>query len=105
MRTAQTVGQAELHREMEEVKINIETLEKTNVGAERQLEEQAVRIRELQSSTAIVCGMFYIVSVLNAFPPWGRRVFKRRIRPPYPQRVVKGDLIGRRYIALVADMA
>ena len=25
------------------------------------------------------------------FPPWGRRGFKPRIRPPYPQRVVKGD--------------
>ena len=24
-------------------------------------------------------------------PPWGRRGFKPRIRPPYPQRVVKGD--------------
>ena len=24
-------------------------------------------------------------------PPWGRRGFKSRIRPPYPQRVVKGD--------------
>ena len=24
-------------------------------------------------------------------PPWGRRGFKTRIRPPYPQRVVKGD--------------
>ena len=23
--------------------------------------------------------------------PWGRRGFKSRIRPPYPQRVVKGD--------------
>ena len=31
--------------------------------------------------------------------------FKPRIRPPYPQRVVKGDLMGRRYIALVADAA
>ena len=27
--------------------------------------------------------------VLN--PPWGRRGFKSRICPPYPQRVVKGD--------------
>ena len=26
-----------------------------------------------------------------------------RIRPPYPQRVVKGDLMRRRYIALDAD--
>ena len=25
------------------------------------------------------------------FPPWGRRGFKPRIRPPYPQHVVKGD--------------
>ena len=24
-------------------------------------------------------------------PPWGRRGFKSRIRPLYPQRVVKGD--------------
>ena len=24
-------------------------------------------------------------------PPWGRRGLKPRIRPPYPQRVVKGD--------------
>ena len=24
-------------------------------------------------------------------PPWGRRGLKSRIRPPYPQRVVKGD--------------
>ena len=24
-------------------------------------------------------------------PPWGRRGFKSRMRPPYPQRVVKGD--------------
>ena len=24
-------------------------------------------------------------------PPWGRRGFKQRIRPPYPQCVVKGD--------------
>ena len=24
-------------------------------------------------------------------PPWGRRGFKSRIRPPYPERVVKGD--------------
>ena len=38
-------------------------------------------------------------------PPWGRRGFKPRIRPPYPQRVVKGDLMGRRYIVLVADTA
>ena len=29
----------------------------------------------------------------------------REIRPPYPQRVVKGDLMGRRYIALDADTA
>ena len=26
-----------------------------------------------------------------SLPPWGRRGFKSRIRPPYPQRVVKGD--------------
>ena len=25
------------------------------------------------------------------FPPWGRRGFKPRIRPPYPERVVKRD--------------
>ena len=25
------------------------------------------------------------------FTPWGRRGFRSRIRPPYPQRVVKGD--------------
>ena len=31
--------------------------------------------------------------------------FKSRIRPAYPQRVVKGDLMGRRCIALDADMA
>ena len=24
-------------------------------------------------------------------PNWGRRGFKSRVRPPYPQRVVKGD--------------
>ena len=28
---------------------------------------------------------------MGHFPPWGRRGFKSRIRPPYPQRVVKGD--------------
>ena len=32
-------------------------------------------------------------------------VYKSRIRPPYPQRVVKGRLKGRRYIALVTDTA
>ena len=34
-----------------------------------------------------------------------RRGLKPRKRPPYPQRVVKGDLMGHRYIALVADTA
>ena len=28
---------------------------------------------------------------IDAIPPWGRRGFKPRIRPPCPQRVVKGD--------------
>ena len=27
-------------------------------------------------------------------PSWGRRGFTPRIRPPYPQRVVKGDYRG-----------
>ena len=29
--------------------------------------------------------------IIISNPPWGRRGFKPRIRPPYPQRVVKGD--------------
>ena len=32
-----------------------------------------------------------VFSYCVLFPPWGRRGFKSRIRPPYPQRVVKGD--------------
>ena len=36
-------------------------------------------------------------------PPWGLQGLEPRLRPPYPQHVVKGDLMGRRYIALVAD--
>ena len=31
--------------------------------------------------------------------------FKSRIRPPYPQRVVKRRLKGRRYIGIVDDTA
>ena len=38
----------------------------------------------------IVCDIFDFSSK-TADPPWGRRGFKPRIRPPYPQRVVKGD--------------
>ena len=33
---------------------------------------------------------FSVISIPE-FPPWGRRGFKPRIRPPCPQRVVKGD--------------
>ena len=32
-----------------------------------------------------------VVVVIQTVPPWGRRGFKPRIRPPYPQRVVKDD--------------
>ena len=58
--------------------------------------------------TIIVLGVFdvsltyhdlmylYVMALLSgscslSVPPWGRRGFKSRIRPPYPQRVVKGD--------------
>ena len=34
---------------------------------------------------------FLLLYCLFFLPPWGRRGFKPRIRPPYPQRVVKGD--------------
>ena len=57
VRTAQAVGQVEFHREMEEVKINIETLKKTIVGTESQQEEQTVRLRDLQSSSTMDSGM------------------------------------------------
>ena len=36
-----------------------------------------------------------VILLLRTTTPWGRRGFKSWIRPPYPQRVVKGDLIGR----------
>ena len=32
-----------------------------------------------------------VVVIKRARPSLGRRGFKSRIRPPYPQRVVKGD--------------
>ena len=35
--------------------------------------------------------IFHIFNFSITAPPWGRRGFKSRIRPPYPQRVVKGD--------------
>ena len=31
------------------------------------------------------------IKIILSLPPWGRRGFKPRIRPPDPQRVVKGD--------------
>ena len=40
----------------------------------------------------ILNGAYILVEIsLFYIPPWGRRGFKPRIRPPYPQRVVKGD--------------
>ena len=43
----------------------------------------------LASSSSQMCIFSYKFSWSR--PPWGRRGFKPRIRPPYPQRVVKGD--------------
>ena len=58
--------------------------------------------RRLSSSIRL---QMYVTSLKQILPPWGRRWFRQRIHPPYPQRVVKGDSMGRRYIALVADTA
>ena len=35
--------------------------------------------------------MKFLCIYLGEGPPWGRRGFMPRKRPPYPQRVVKGD--------------
>ena len=38
--------------------------------------------------------IFCTVILCIKVPPWGRRGFKSRIRPPYPKRVVKCDYRG-----------
>ena len=48
---------------------------------------QDARCKAFYHNSPTVETSFYELAV----PPWGRRGFKPRIRPPYPQRVVKGD--------------
>ena len=45
---------------------------------------------ELYYNALFQTTLLYAISI----PPRGRRGFKSRIRPPYPQRVVKGVLRG-----------
>ena len=37
----------------------------------------------------------YLSNIFIISSLWGPRVFNMKIDPPYPQRVVKGDLFGR----------
>ena len=63
--------------------------------------ESSARGLSTYSDTTLHPDSVESASFISFCPPWGRRGFKSRIHPPYPQHVVK----GRRYIAVVADTA